>query len=133
MKRLKTIGLWILQLLLAVVMIGPGSQKFTSPTWERMFRTWGYPDNFYLVVGAVEVIGGIGLLIPRATALSAATLSVVMIAAGITQITRGGRNGVGEFVFATLLALIAYARWPSWLSRSSTAIRTAASSAPARP
>ena len=57
MKYLKTGGKWLLQVLLAVVMVGPGSQKFTSPTWERMFRTWGYPDGFYLVIGAVEVVG----------------------------------------------------------------------------
>ncbi len=57
MKYLKTGGKWLLQVLLAVVMVGPGSQKFTGPTWERMFRTWGYPDGFYLVIGAVEVVG----------------------------------------------------------------------------
>jgi putative oxidoreductase len=113
MARLKTIGLWILQALLALVMIGPGIQKFTSPVWQRMFRAWGYPDHFYLVIGAIEVAAGVGLLIPRTAAPSALVLMVVMIGAAITQITRGGRNGVGELVFAALLALIAYARWPA--------------------
>ena len=59
MTRLKTIGLWILQALLAIVMIGPGMQKFTSPAWQRMFRVWGYPEHFYLFVGAVEVVGDV--------------------------------------------------------------------------
>ena len=83
-----------------MLMAGPGSQKFTSPTWERMFRTWGYPDGFYLVIGAVEVIGGIALLIPRVASYSAIMLAIVMIGAAATQILRGGRNGVGEIVFA---------------------------------
>ena len=111
MKYLKIGGTWILTLLLAVLMAGPGSQKFTSPTWERMFRTWGYPDGFYLVIGAVEVTGGIGLLIPRIASYSAIVLAVVMIGAAATQILRGGRNGVGEIVFALLLCAIAAIRW----------------------
>ena len=111
MKYLKIGGTWILTLLLAVLMAGPGSQKFTSPVWERMFRTWGYPDGFYLVIGAVEVIGGIALLIPRVASYSAIMLAVVMIGAAATQILRGGRNGVGEIVFASLLCLLAVNRW----------------------
>jgi putative oxidoreductase len=101
----------VLQLLLAVLMAGPGSQKFTSPTWERMFRTWGYPDGFYLVIGAVEVVGGIALLIPRVASYSAIVLSMVMVGAAATQVLRGGRNGVGEIVFAALLGVVAALRW----------------------
>jgi uncharacterized membrane protein YphA (DoxX/SURF4 family) len=111
MKYLKVGGTWILTLLLAVVMAGPGSQKFTSPTWERMFRTWGYPDGFYLVIGAIEVVGGLGLLVPRLASYCAITLSIVMLGASATQVLRGGRNGVGELVFALLLAAIAWIRW----------------------
>ena len=111
MNYLKVGGTWILTLLLAVVMVGPGSQKFTSPTWQRMFRTWGYPDGFYLVIGAIEVIGGIGLLVPRIASYCAITLSVVMLGASATQVLRGGRNGVGEIVFALLLAALAWIRW----------------------
>ena len=111
MKYLKIGGTWLLQLLLAMLMVGPGMQKFTGDTWERMFRRWGYPDGFYLVIGAVEVVAGIGLLVPRVTSYCAIVLSVVMLAASATQILRGGRNGVGEVVFAVLLALIAWIRW----------------------
>jgi putative oxidoreductase len=116
MTRLKWIGLWLLQILLALVMVGPGLQKFTSPAWERMFRRWGYPDHFYLVVGAVEVVAGLALLVPRFASAGAIVLVPVMVAAAITQMTRGGRNGVGELVFAALLAIVAWARWPGALS-----------------
>lgn len=83
----------------------------------------GVPDHFYLVIGAVEVIAGIGLLIPRIASVSALTLVVVMFSAAITQITRGGRNGVGELVFCVLVAIVAYARWPdgAWLFRRRSA------------
>ena len=111
MSRLKTIGTWLLQIVLAVLMVGPGLQKFTSPVWQRMFRTWGYPDHFYLVIGAIEVVAGIGLLVPKVASASAIVLMVVMAGAAVTQITRGGRNGVGELVFVTLLGVVALVRW----------------------
>jgi uncharacterized membrane protein YphA (DoxX/SURF4 family) len=114
MRRAKVVALWIVSILLAAVMVGPGLQKFTSPTWERMFRAWGYPDHFYLLIGAIEVAGGIGLLIPKTASASAVLLSIVMIGAAITQLLNG-RNGIGEFVFAALLLLVAYARWPGIL------------------
>ena len=78
MKYLRIGGKWLLQLALAVLMAGPGTSKFTGPTWERMFRVWGYPDGFYLVIGAVEVVGGICLLIPKLASYSAIVLAVVM-------------------------------------------------------
>ena len=111
MKYLKIGGTWILTILLAVLMVGPGSQKFMGPTWERMFRAWGYPDGFYLVIGAVEVVAGIGLLIPRVASYCAIVLAIVMVGASATHIVHGDRNGVGELVFAALLALIAVIRW----------------------
>jgi putative oxidoreductase len=111
MRWLRTGATWLLQLLLAVVMVGPGSQKFTSPVWERMFRSWGYPDGFYLVIGGIEVAAGLGLLVPKIASASAIVLAVVMAGAAATQILRGGRSGVGEMVFAGLLIAIAALRW----------------------
>ena len=126
MKYLKIGGTWILTILLAVLMAGPGSQKFTSNVWERMFRQWGYPDGFYLVIGAVEVIGGLALLIPRFASYSAIVLSIVMVGASATQVMRGGRNGVGELVFAALLAVIAMSRWHDRLRIKQPAANVAA-------
>ena len=107
MKYLKIGGTWILTLLLAVVMVGPGSHKFRGRRGSACSGIWGYPDGFYLVIGAVEVVGGIALLIPRLASYSAIVLSIVMVGAAATQLLRGGRNGVGEFVFALLLCGIA--------------------------
>ena len=125
MKYLKTGGKWLLQVLLAIVMVGPGSQKFTSPTWERMFRTWGYPDGFYLVIGAVEVVAGIGLLIPRVASASAIMLAIVMAGAAATHIIHGDRSGVGELVFMSLLLVVAALRWRDRLRLTRQAPATA--------
>ena len=98
MTRLKTVGIWLLQILTAFLMVAAGSQKFTSaPVWERMFRTWGYPDHFYLVIGAVEVVAGIGLLVPKIASVSALTLVVVMFSAAITQICAAAATALANW------------------------------------
>lgn len=116
MGRVKQVAVWIVSIGLAVVMVGPGIRKFTSPVWERMFRAWGYPDHFYLLIGAIEVAGGIALLFPKTASAAGLVLAIVMIGAAITQ-WMNGRTGVGELVFALLLLVIAYARWPGVLAR----------------
>lgn len=125
MRKLKIAGVWLLQALMAVAMTGSGVQKFTSPSWERMFRVWGYPDHFYLVIGVVETVCGLALLVPRVATPAALSLMVVMVGAAITQMTHG-RDGVGELVFFTVLGVIAFARRSYWLRRSQPAAREAA-------
>ena len=117
MRKLQIAGTWLLQVLMAVPMTGSGIEKFRSPAWERMFRVWGYPDHFYLVIGVVETVCGIALLVPKLATPAALTLMVVMAAAAITQLTHG-RNGVGELVFFTVLGIVAYARRGYWLRGS---------------
>ena len=117
MRKLQIAGTWLLQVLMAVVMTGSGIEKFRSPAWERMFRVWGYPDHFYVVIGVVETVCGLALLVPKLATPAAATLMVVMVGAAITQLTHG-RNGVGELVFFAVLGIVAYARRGYWLRRS---------------
>jgi uncharacterized membrane protein YphA (DoxX/SURF4 family) len=114
MALFKRVVVWVLQILLMIVMVGPGIQKFTAPIWQRMFRAWGYPEHFYLVIGAVEVVCGLGLLVPRIASASAIVLMAVMAGAAVTRLMNGG-SGVGELVFFTLLGVVAYVRWPGVL------------------
>jgi putative oxidoreductase len=113
-KALKTGGLWILQALMALMMVGPGVQKLTGSTWQRMFRVWGYPEHFYFVIGVIEVAAGLGLLVPRIATPSALLLMCVMAGAAITRLVNNS-NPVGDLVFFTLLGVIAYARRSFWV------------------
>lgn len=117
MRKLKIGGVWLLQGLMALAMTGSGVQKFTSPAWERMFRVWGYPDHFYAVIGVVETVCGLALLVPKLATPAALVLMIVMVGAGITQMTHG-RNGVGELVFFSVLGVVAFARRAPWVRRS---------------
>ena len=116
MKRIGAVMLWVMTLLITVAMTASGVQKFTGPTWQRMFRVWGYPEHFYLVVGAIEVLAGVVLLVPRLASASAIALMTVMVGAATTRMLHGQIPG-GDCVLLVLLGIVAYGRWPGVLLR----------------
>ena len=76
-RVLGTVVLWLLQILMAVAFVVIGVAKFADPSWARSFARWGYPDGFYMVIGALEAAGGLALLVPRLTSYVAALLGVI--------------------------------------------------------
>lgn len=114
-ERAKTIGLWVLQVLLAALFINVGVTKFTEPSWAERFTNWGYSDAFRLLIGTLETLGGLGLLIPRLAAYAAAGLIVIMIGASVTHIVHG--ESWQNWLFILLLGLVLYARRPPFLRR----------------
>jgi putative oxidoreductase len=112
MQRLGRVVLWLLQIALAAMFVLAGVAKFAAGSaWPRMFARWGYPDGFYLVVGAAEALAGVALLAPRAAPVSAAVLIVIMIGAGWTHLTHGEAHRVPQnVVMALMLAIVAWGR-----------------------
>ncbi len=87
MSVLKTVGkvaLWIVQILAAAAFVAIGVAKFGSPVWARNFDRWGYPDGFYMVVGVLEIAGGLLLLVPKLTSYGAALNAAILVAAAAT-------------------------------------------------
>jgi uncharacterized membrane protein YphA (DoxX/SURF4 family) len=65
-SRVKGVIAWVIQVLLATFFALAASGKLISrPQVIETFRNWGLTDKFYLVVSALELLGAIGLLIPR--------------------------------------------------------------------
>src|SRR5262245_61971778 len=84
MVGLRKVAVWAVVILLAVAFIAVGVSKLegTSATrWAERFGHWGYPTNASYVVGVLEILGGIGVLIPRWRRAAALTLGVLMIGA----------------------------------------------------
>jgi len=53
---------------------------------DALFESWGYPGAFRFVVGAVEMLGGVGLMIPMVTHRAAFVLIGVMTGAFFTHL-----------------------------------------------
>lgn len=120
MSKTKNIILWVLQILLGVLFLMSAFPKLMgAPEAVENFRRWGYPENFHLLIGGLELLGGIGLMIPKTAAYAAAGLILIMLGAAVTHI-RADEASMALFplVIVVLLAVIAYMRSP-WASRYS--------------
>jgi putative oxidoreductase len=120
-SRVKGVILWIVQILLAAAYVLAASGKLMSrPQWIERFRNWGFPDKFYLVIGALELVGAIGLLIPRTAGYAAAGLILLMIGAALTNLIHGdGLQVLRPLIFMLFLTLVVYLRRP-WAAKQSS-------------
>lgn len=108
---------WILQGLAALAFIGSGANKLLhlSETANN-FSHMGLPGWFAYLIAGGEVLGGIGLLVPRFTRLAAWCLLPIMLGAAYMHATKipGGLlpNGLPSLVLLALLVLILVLRRP---------------------
>jgi uncharacterized membrane protein YphA (DoxX/SURF4 family) len=89
MVRLRRAAVWAGAILLGVAFVAVGLSKFHGASalrWSDRFRQWGYPANTAYVVGALEILGGIGVLIPRWRRVASLTLVVLMTVALCTHL-----------------------------------------------
>lgn len=106
-------------ILLGLAFIMSGGMKLTGPAeMAANFAHWGYPVWFMYVIGALEVAGGIGLMIPSLAGLAATGLVAIMLGAVFTHV-RAGEWGaiVPPAVLLTFSFLIARARRSPVLAR----------------
>lgn len=89
----KTIAVTVLSVLLGVgfIFVFGGSKLMPDAGTIENFASWGYPAWFVYVTGAVEVLGGILLLMPKTRFYGAALLVATMVGAVFTHI------GAGQF------------------------------------
>jgi len=112
--------LWILQALLGALFVFAGGIKLITPMEEMMKQMpIALPGWFVLFTGVVELLGGIGLILPRLlgirpalTPLAAAGLVIVMIGATVYTLAAGQIvSAVIPLVVGVLCAYVAYGRW----------------------
>lgn len=119
MKRLPEEGktrnvlLWTLQILAAAAFLAAGAGKFAgSQQVVEVFDKLGMGQWFRYLTGALEVAGGVMLLIPRFVFYGAALLAVVMVGAAISHLTALGGSPAAALVLLVVTATIAYLRRP---------------------
>ena len=92
MIRLPRAAMWACAILLAMVFVLVGGSKFEGPSamrWTGRFAHWGYPANSQYVIGVLEILAGLGVLIPRWRRAAAAILVALMIGALCTHAAHG--------------------------------------------
>ncbi|MDD7917344.1 DoxX family protein [Actinomycetospora callitridis] len=87
-SRPATIALWTLQVLLGLMFIaGSGAPKLFGEAYAvQIFEDLGTGQWLRVVVGLLEVAGGIGLLVPRLAGLAASCLVALMVGATVAQL-----------------------------------------------
>jgi putative oxidoreductase len=86
-RRALNIALWALQVLLAFQFAMAGLAKLGgAPAMVEMFATLGVGQSFRYVVGALEIAGAVGVLVPRLCGLAALGLVCLMVGATATNV-----------------------------------------------
>jgi uncharacterized membrane protein YphA (DoxX/SURF4 family) len=100
----KTIALWTARVLLAALFVFASSGKLMSqPEAIAGFEKLGAPWLRW-VVGACELAGGIGILLPQTAALAAACLALLMVGAMASHLLVFGAATIAPAVVAFALS-----------------------------
>jgi uncharacterized membrane protein YphA (DoxX/SURF4 family) len=105
----RLITIWILSVLAALAFLAAGGSKLAGAApMVAVFDKVGIGQWFRYLTGLLEVVGAIGLFIPRTAVL----LSLVMVGATIAHVTVLGGPPVAPIVLLILTGSIAYLRKP---------------------
>jgi uncharacterized membrane protein YphA (DoxX/SURF4 family) len=118
--------LWVLQIVLALVFL-PLGLLAVGRSRERLLRVapWveDFPEPVVRVVGVLEILGGLGVVVPAVLGVwtvlvpvAATGLGLLMIGAIVQHVTRGEMNRISApaalLVAATAVAIGRFGPWP---------------------
>ena len=108
-SRSKTIALWILRILMAALFLFASYMKLSgNPMMVEEFNTIGLGQWFRYLTGALELAGGIAILVPSVSVFAAVVLLVVDVGAFITQIAVLHGDWIHTVVIGAILASVIY-------------------------
>lgn len=103
--------IWILSVLEAAVFVSVGVPKLLNvPVMVTEFGKLGLGQWFRYFTGVLEVIGAIGLLIPKYSGYAALLLCAVMVGAIVAMLTVLGGPPTLPVILLIISAFIAYFR-----------------------
>jgi uncharacterized membrane protein YphA (DoxX/SURF4 family) len=102
--------LWIFQGWAAFAFVVIGFGKFHGAFWVKAFTRWGYSDGFRLLIGVLEMTGGLLMAFPRTAAYAAILLDVIMIGAIATLVAHDEHLFAPTF-WLIVVSIVGYARW----------------------
>jgi uncharacterized membrane protein YphA (DoxX/SURF4 family) len=116
------VAIWVLQILLALTFLAAGLTKLSQPR-QKLATSMGWVEDFsdpgVRAIGALEVLGALGLLVPALTGvatvlvpIAAVGLALLMIGAAATHRRRGELTMIGANAVLLVLAVaVAWARF----------------------
>lgn len=116
-----TKAVWVVQVLLALAFAAAGGMKLTTPKADLEAQGMGWAAEFtqtqVQLIGAAEVAGAVGLVVPAAagllpilTPVAAAALTLLMGGAVMTHVQRG-EPPFAPLVLGALAAAVAWRRF----------------------
>ena len=118
--RLVTVLLWLMRIALTGMFLGAGFSKLAGePVMVEMFEIIGMGQWLRYFVGACEVAGAVGVLVPRVSVLAAAGLALLMVGASVANVT------VLDTSPATTIVIFLVALLTAWLGLRRTSRRNA--------
>lgn len=110
-RRTSSVGVWIVQLVLATQFASGGLLKLAGSTeMVEMFTEVGAGQWLRYLVGVLELAGALGLLVSALAGLAALGLAGLMVGATITNIAVLDANPALPAAFLLLSGLVAWAR-----------------------
>lgn len=116
---MKIKALWVLNILLGLLFIFASSGKLMlDPRGIEGMQKYGLGGSgFLLFIGAAELLGGIGLLIPRTRFWAAVGLMPIMLGATFVHLTHGEANHAPVPVVVFILLCVSAWGWREDLAR----------------
>ncbi|MER7244348.1 DoxX family protein [Kribbella sp. NPDC000426] len=115
--------LWVTQVVLAWMCVMASLPKLTGdPVMVELFDTVGAGQWLRYAVGALELAGAIGLLVPRLCGLAALGLTMLLVGATVTNIALGASPAI-PVGYLLVAAVIAWFRRDSILAATRRLVR----------
>jgi uncharacterized membrane protein YphA (DoxX/SURF4 family) len=103
-RKIQPLLIWLMSAYFAHSMIKNGVFKLEEGAfWTNAFRDWGYPVWFRILVGVLEIGGGVLLLIPKFRPVGGIILCIIMLGALGTRLIFGtGYEDAIYLIFAAI-------------------------------
>lgn len=110
-SRPLSIALWVVQILCALAFLAAAAAKLTGqPMMIDVFARLSLGQGFRYVTAIVEVVGSVGLVIPKVAGKAALLLAITMAFALVAHLTVLGGNPGPAILLLVLTGTITWVR-----------------------
>lgn len=102
---------FILAVVMGFAFIGWGISCFAVPMFKENFENFGYGRLFRYLIGFTEIVGGIGLLMPKFRLMASGVLLLIMAGAVYSHVRAGDQQYLSAAIHGAILMLVLSREW----------------------